>query len=198
METEAWRELVRHRQTKGSATDRLHLNHRATPRLHNAGFSLIGRRPFDRLRADANPHSRDRGSPGRSPALSICAGPQRAALDDIANNWCGPRGRRVFHVCNGPSTIGQGIRRHAASEGTGHCRPLASANSVIPSTFSLMLMIFGLSPCPSPVLVVRTFSATGGHACVSSTSGSQGFAGEVWPSLPRLPQSDLVSDSAES
>src|ERR1700739_1896800 len=26
--------LVRHRQTKGSATDRLHLNHRATPRLH--------------------------------------------------------------------------------------------------------------------------------------------------------------------
>ena len=27
-------ELVRHRQTKGSATDRLHLNHRATSRLH--------------------------------------------------------------------------------------------------------------------------------------------------------------------
>ena len=27
-------ELVRHRQTKESATDRLHLNHRATPRLH--------------------------------------------------------------------------------------------------------------------------------------------------------------------
>src|SRR5882672_3823783 len=27
-------ELVRHRQTKGSATDRLHLNHRTTPRLH--------------------------------------------------------------------------------------------------------------------------------------------------------------------
>src|ERR1700674_4211703 len=27
-------ELVRHRLTKGSATDRLHLNHRATPRLH--------------------------------------------------------------------------------------------------------------------------------------------------------------------
>src|SRR6266436_1576036 len=27
-------ELVRHRQTKGSATDRPHLNHRATPRLH--------------------------------------------------------------------------------------------------------------------------------------------------------------------
>src|SRR5580692_1881820 len=26
--------LVRHRQTKGSATDRLRLNHRATPRLH--------------------------------------------------------------------------------------------------------------------------------------------------------------------
>src|SRR5215470_3943932 len=26
--------LVRHRQTKGPATDRLHLNHRATPRLH--------------------------------------------------------------------------------------------------------------------------------------------------------------------
>ena len=29
-------ELVRHRQTKGSATDRPHLNHRATPRLHPA------------------------------------------------------------------------------------------------------------------------------------------------------------------
>src|SRR6266850_6302895 len=32
-------ELVRHRQTKGSATARLHLNHRATPRLHKlSGF----------------------------------------------------------------------------------------------------------------------------------------------------------------
>jgi len=31
-------ELVRHRQTKESATDRLHLNHRATPRLHPRGF----------------------------------------------------------------------------------------------------------------------------------------------------------------
>src|SRR5260221_14326279 len=29
-------ELVRHRLTKGSATDRLHLNHRATPRLHTS------------------------------------------------------------------------------------------------------------------------------------------------------------------
>jgi hypothetical protein len=28
--------LVRHRQTKGSATDRLRLNHRATPRLHRS------------------------------------------------------------------------------------------------------------------------------------------------------------------
>ncbi|SRR5258708_39850079 len=28
--------LVRHRQTKGSATDRFHLNHRATPRLHTS------------------------------------------------------------------------------------------------------------------------------------------------------------------
>ena len=27
-------ELVRHRQTKGPATDRLHLNHRATSRLY--------------------------------------------------------------------------------------------------------------------------------------------------------------------
>jgi len=27
-------ELVRHRQTKGPETDRLHLNHRATPRLY--------------------------------------------------------------------------------------------------------------------------------------------------------------------
>src|SRR2546429_9741856 len=33
-------ELVRHRQTKGSATDRHHLNHRATPRLHNVAFPL--------------------------------------------------------------------------------------------------------------------------------------------------------------
>src|SRR5262245_51606895 len=31
-------ELVRHRQTKGSATDRLHLNHRVTPRLHMCGI----------------------------------------------------------------------------------------------------------------------------------------------------------------
>src|ERR1700688_1891025 len=36
-------ELVRHRLTKGSVTDRLHLNHRATPRLHN-GFALGGSR----------------------------------------------------------------------------------------------------------------------------------------------------------
>ena len=33
-------ELVRHRQTKGSATDRLHLNHRATPRLHTNSLGL--------------------------------------------------------------------------------------------------------------------------------------------------------------
>jgi hypothetical protein len=32
---EVWlAELVRHRLTKGSVTDRLHLNRRATPRLH--------------------------------------------------------------------------------------------------------------------------------------------------------------------
>lgn len=30
-------ELVRHRQTKGSGTDRLRLNHRATPRLYLHG-----------------------------------------------------------------------------------------------------------------------------------------------------------------
>src|SRR6266849_11099605 len=41
-------ELVRHRQTKGSATDRLHLNHRATPRLHTSG---IGLNPLDFLSA---------------------------------------------------------------------------------------------------------------------------------------------------
>jgi hypothetical protein len=37
-------ELVRHRQTKGSATDRLYLNHRATPRLHTlriVGSALV-------------------------------------------------------------------------------------------------------------------------------------------------------------
>ena len=37
--------LVRHRLTKGSATDRLHLNHRATPRLHKRevpGLDLSG------------------------------------------------------------------------------------------------------------------------------------------------------------
>src|SRR5258706_3828783 len=32
--------LVRHRQTKGSATDRFHLNHRATPRLHRCEVTL--------------------------------------------------------------------------------------------------------------------------------------------------------------
>jgi hypothetical protein len=31
-------QLVRHRQTKESATDRLHLNHRVTPRLHTITF----------------------------------------------------------------------------------------------------------------------------------------------------------------
>ena len=28
--------IVRHRQLKGSVTDRSHLNHRATPRLHKS------------------------------------------------------------------------------------------------------------------------------------------------------------------
>src|SRR3990170_541627 len=32
--------LVRHRQTKGPATDRPHLNHRATSRLYNATVAL--------------------------------------------------------------------------------------------------------------------------------------------------------------
>src|SRR5260221_7532178 len=39
--------LVRHRQTKGSATDRFHLNHRATPRLHTSpvlGLHISGMR----------------------------------------------------------------------------------------------------------------------------------------------------------
>jgi hypothetical protein len=31
-------QLVRHRQTKGSATARLHLNHRVTPRLHTSRY----------------------------------------------------------------------------------------------------------------------------------------------------------------
>jgi len=31
-------QLLRHRQTKGSATDRLHLHHRVTPRLHLVDF----------------------------------------------------------------------------------------------------------------------------------------------------------------
>jgi len=30
--------LLRHRQTKGPATDRPHLTHRATSRLHTLGF----------------------------------------------------------------------------------------------------------------------------------------------------------------
>ena len=34
-------ELVRHPQTKGSATDRLHLNHRATPRLHHVESQYV-------------------------------------------------------------------------------------------------------------------------------------------------------------
>jgi hypothetical protein len=33
-------QLVRHRHTKESATDRLNLNHRVTPRLHTSGFWL--------------------------------------------------------------------------------------------------------------------------------------------------------------
>jgi hypothetical protein len=33
---------VRHRQTKGSATDRLRLNHRATPRLHTCAWAGSG------------------------------------------------------------------------------------------------------------------------------------------------------------
>src|SRR6476660_10320954 len=41
--------LVRHRQTQGSATDRLHLNHRATPRLHTNGFCGISTSPVTRL-----------------------------------------------------------------------------------------------------------------------------------------------------
>ena len=40
VETEAWRRLVRHRQTKGSATDRPRLNHRATPRLHKLEINM--------------------------------------------------------------------------------------------------------------------------------------------------------------
>jgi len=36
-QTKAWWRLMKHRQTKGSATDRFHLNHRATPRLHRTG-----------------------------------------------------------------------------------------------------------------------------------------------------------------
>ena len=34
-------QLVRHRQTKESATDRLNLNHRVTPRLHTSGLAAI-------------------------------------------------------------------------------------------------------------------------------------------------------------
>jgi hypothetical protein len=46
-------ELVRHRQTKGPATDRLHLNHRATPRLHNVALPvLVARGVTDRFQAD--------------------------------------------------------------------------------------------------------------------------------------------------
>jgi len=30
--------IVRHRQLKGSVTNRSHLNHRATPRLYKSGF----------------------------------------------------------------------------------------------------------------------------------------------------------------
>jgi len=35
-------ELVRHRQTKGPATDRLHLNHRATSRLYTLTPGCLG------------------------------------------------------------------------------------------------------------------------------------------------------------
>ena len=33
--------LVRHRQTKEPATDRLHLNHRVTPRLHTSSSFVV-------------------------------------------------------------------------------------------------------------------------------------------------------------
>ena len=36
-------QLMRHRQTKESVTDRLNLNHRVTPRLHRCGFGGISR-----------------------------------------------------------------------------------------------------------------------------------------------------------
>jgi hypothetical protein len=44
--------LVRHRQTKGSATDRLRLNHRATPRLHKSGlwYRMTAIDPWERLK----------------------------------------------------------------------------------------------------------------------------------------------------
>src|ERR1700751_6249729 len=48
-------QLVRHRQTKGSATDRLNLNHRVTPRLHRSAgrhsrlISLVRFRRLTRL-----------------------------------------------------------------------------------------------------------------------------------------------------
>src|SRR5215469_10844001 len=41
--------LVRHRQTKGPATDRFHLNHRATPRLHPVDFGTGETLPISRL-----------------------------------------------------------------------------------------------------------------------------------------------------
>ena len=37
--------IVRHRQLKGSATDRSHLNHRATPRLHTSSETAMAKIP---------------------------------------------------------------------------------------------------------------------------------------------------------
>jgi hypothetical protein len=87
-------------------------------------FLEIRMRQPDRLRPNANPNSRRRGSSSYYFALSLCARPQRAALDGIASLWRGPRGRWVLHVCYGPASIGQVILRHAAGKGTCYQRPL--------------------------------------------------------------------------
>src|SRR5437016_1301256 len=60
-------QLVRHRQTKGSETDRLHLTHRVTPRLHivarDRRFVKVADSAHQLGRSSSNPFCSDGGSP---------------------------------------------------------------------------------------------------------------------------------------
>ena len=59
---------MRHRQTKGSATDRLRLNHRVTPRLHHVGNrSNLSGNPTKQDLARAHGERDTKGSASHTP-----------------------------------------------------------------------------------------------------------------------------------